>query len=191
MYPSTRIVVAPAMSGCISTLSIRELGRRIRKAARRQGIARAGFEQLGIRIVDDTEMAALHLRYMGETGPTDVLSFGPGADLGPDPDGGGRDGLLFGSGDLALNWEAVRRQAPVQTAAGHLDEATLLAIHGLAHLTGHDHRTRTEGRRMHRDECRMLRCVQVADQPRPYVLGVQGPSPGHRIGPWSRDPCSH
>ncbi|MBA3548064.1 MAG: rRNA maturation RNAse YbeY, partial [Nannocystis sp.] len=50
------------------------------------------------------------------------------------------------------------------------DEATVLAIHGLCHLLGHDHAVPREARTMHRRELRGLRAAQVADIPRPYGL---------------------
>ena len=61
-------------------------------------------------------------------------------------------------------------KVPNLSAAAVLDEATVLAIHGLCHLLGHDHGERREGRAMHRRERRGLRAARVADIPRPYGL---------------------
>lgn len=139
--------------------SLRELGRRIARAARRLGVTPDALAGLAVRIVDDLEMSELHERFMGERKPTDVLSFEPAPDLW---EGSG------GLGDLVIDWQAVERQAAAPTPAARLDEATVLAVHGLAHLLGHDHRDRREGRRMHADERRVLRALAVADPPRPY-----------------------
>jgi probable rRNA maturation factor len=68
-----------------------------------------------------------------------------------------------------IDWDAVERQARGSSSAARLDEATVLIVHGLAHLLGHDHSDRGEGRRMHRLEQRVLRALRVADPPRPYV----------------------
>ena len=87
------------------------------------------WASLSVRIVDDAEMSALHVRFMGEPGPTDVLSFPAG-----DPEAW----LL---GDIALDWEAIARQAAGPHEAQRLHEATVLCVHGLAHLLGHDHAT--------------------------------------------------
>lgn len=115
------------------------------------------WASLSVRIVDDAEMSALHVRFMGEPGPTDVLSFPAG-----DPEAW----LL---GDIALDWEAIARQAAGPHEAQRLHEATVLCVHGLAHLLGHDHATAEEGRRMHRLEARLLRQLGVPDVPRPYA----------------------
>lgn len=131
------------------------------------GVTSEQLAELGLRIVDDREMAELHLKYMGEPGPTDVLSFRGDADE-EDPEFDlGLDGAPFG--DLVLDWHAVVRQARVRSRAGLLDEATVLLVHGLAHLLGHDHRTREQAGRMHRLEQVGLRALRVADPPRPYA----------------------
>ncbi|KIG14793.1 Metal-dependent hydrolase YbeY, involved in rRNA and/or ribosome maturation and assembly [Enhygromyxa salina] len=140
------------------------LERRTRRAAKRVGIDADQLRWLGLRIVDDAEMAELHLTYMGEAGPTDVLSFRPAVRLVGE--GAGDRGSL---GDVVIDWDAVERQARGSSHAARLDEATVLIVHGLVHLLGHDHRDRGEGRRMHRVERRVLRALQVADPPRPYA----------------------
>lgn len=105
-------------------------------------------------------MARLHVEHMGLRGPTDVLSF-PTGDAGA----GG-----LGPGDIVINVDAAARQARHPSGAGLLDELAALAIHGLAHLLGHDHGERREGRAMHRVERRALRAARVPDIPRPYGL---------------------
>lgn len=125
-----------------------------------------------MRIVDDVEMSALHLQFMGEPGTTDVLSF-PADDLGQ---------LL---GDIALSWEVVARRCGGAEAGprvgpdARIDEATMLCVHGLAHLLGHDHRAPAEGRAMHRVEARVLRRLAVPDVPRPYA--PRAGAPGTRV----------
>ncbi|MCA9684809.1 MAG: rRNA maturation RNase YbeY [Myxococcales bacterium] len=158
MHANPKIHVCDSLRRHIAPATLRALSRRIRRAAARLHIDDEALATLGVRIVDDREMAALHLRFMGESGPTDVLSFA-GEFTGEGPS----------LGDLAIDWQAVQRQAPVKSPAGFLDEATLLAVHGLAHLLGHDHRDAAEGRRMHQQERRVLRALGVADQPRPYA----------------------
>lgn len=124
------------------------------------------WESLSLRIVDDAEMSALHERFMGEAGPTDVLSFPAG-----DPDAW----LL---GDIAIDWQAIARQAAGPLESQRLHEATVLCVHGLAHLLGHDHGTAEEGRRMHRLEARLLRGIGVSDVPRPYARHRSTVGPG-------------
>lgn len=124
---------------------------------------------MSIHLVDDSEMTRIAREQLGKRGPTDVLSF---------PTTGQGFGVPnLGLGDIVLNVDAVSRQARRdqgrQTVAAvgsdaWLDEATVLLIHGLVHLLGYDHRTRREGRAMHRTELRGLRAAKVADIPRPY-----------------------
>lgn len=144
---------------------VRRLARRIRRAARGLGVSAGALEGLGVRIVDDAEMASLHLQYMGEPGTTDVLSF-PADDLGMPALPGAP---VLGLGDLVLCWPQLLRQAARPGPSGALDEATVLAVHGLVHLLGHDHRKTAEGRAMHRLERRALARLKVPDVPRPYV----------------------
>jgi len=91
--------------------------------------------ELAIVLVDETAMEQLHVQWMDEPGPTDVLSFPmdelrPGNEDSPTP-----PGLL---GDIVLCPQVAQVQAE---AAGHssLDELLLLTAHGLLHLLGFDH----------------------------------------------------
>jgi len=161
--------VAPAVR--LPPAAVRELRRRLRRAARRMGVPAADIGSIAVHIVDDAEIQRLNLQHMGEDRPTDVLSFparspdGPPMFLDPDEDEG--RGPTVGLGDIVLSWDAVRRQAGPRPP---LDEATVLVIHGLAHLLGHDHTNRRDGRAMHRRERRGLSAAHVADIPRPYGL---------------------
>ncbi|HLT40242.1 MAG TPA: rRNA maturation RNase YbeY [Enhygromyxa sp.] len=161
MLSNPRIQVSPTVAGRIDRRLLARLATRVRRAAQRLRVDAREFAGLGLRIVDDAEMAELHLEFMGEAGPTDVLSFVPEA---PDQE---LDEL--GLGDLVLDWDAVERQARDRSPAALLDEATVLLVHGLAHLRGHDHRTRAEGRAMHALERRVLRTLHTPDPPRPYA----------------------
>lgn len=99
---------------------------------------------LSILLVDEDEMARLHVEWMGEPGPTDVLSF-PMDDLrAGDPAGPRAGGTL---GDVVLCPAVAARQAE---AAGHTADAelALLLTHGVLHLLGHDHAEPEEHERM-------------------------------------------
>lgn len=151
------------VAGRVGPGESRELARRLARAARRVGVDRGALDTLAVRIVDDRTMQRLHARFLGDDRTTDVLSF-PMVEL---PEAGAE---AAGLGDIVLNWDAVERQARATDRAALLDEATLLCVHGLAHLMGHDHAERGEGRAMHRLERRALRAVGVPDAPRPYGL---------------------
>jgi probable rRNA maturation factor len=94
--------------------------------------------ELSLLLVDADAMEQLHVQWMDEPGPTDVLAF-PMDDLRPgrgDDDGGEPEpGLL---GDVVLCPEVAKRQA---RDAGHSaeDELHLLCTHGILHLLGYDH----------------------------------------------------
>jgi probable rRNA maturation factor len=91
--------------------------------------------ELAIVLVDEGAMEQLHVQWMDEPGPTDVLSFPmdelrPGTEEDPTP-----PGLL---GDIVLCPQVATAQA---VTAGHsaLDELLLLTTHGILHLLGFDH----------------------------------------------------
>ena len=100
--------------------------------------------ELSIILVDEGAMEALHVQWMDEPGPTDVLSFPmdelrPGTQEEPTP-----AGLL---GDIVLCPQVAETQA---LAAKHstLDELILLTTHGTLHLLGFDHAEPAEEREM-------------------------------------------
>jgi probable rRNA maturation factor len=101
--------------------------------------------ELSVLLVDEPAMAELHLRWMGEEGPTDVLAF-PMDELrvpqpgGPHGDHGGPDidpaDVLLG--DVVICPQVAAAQA---AEADHEvgDEIDLLCTHGILHLLGYDH----------------------------------------------------
>jgi probable rRNA maturation factor len=173
MLPTPRFIVSPSLRSRVNSRLLAALERRARRAATQLRIDPERLRGLGLRIVDDAEMAKLHEAYMGESGPTDVLSFTP-AELSSRPGDRAEFGEVELLGDIAIDWDAVVRQASGPSLRAQLDEATVLLVHGLAHLLGHDHRRRDEGRRMHRVERRVLASLRVADPPRVYAPRLRG-----------------
>ena len=99
---------------------------------------------VGVVFVDEAPMTELHIRWLDEPGPTDVLSFPmdelrPGSDELPSP-----EGVL---GDVVICPQVAERQA---VAAGHSiqDEMLLLLTHGMLHLMGYDHAEPDEEKEM-------------------------------------------
>lgn len=94
--------------------------------------------EVSITLVDDDEMASWNSRALGQSGPTDVLSFPvenfrPGSVPSFVPEG---PPLLVG--DVVIAPDYIRRQA------GELgmtvdDEMALMVAHGILHLLGYDH----------------------------------------------------
>ena len=168
-----RTSVASELPNWVRSQLRRELGRRLCRAGRRLGLTPEEIEGVSVHIVDDSTIARLNHEHMGKRGPTDVLSF-PSATtfvaISDDSDGQGGAPPSPALGDIVISWPAILRQATGTGDAAYLDEATVLAIHGLSHLLGHDHGGRREGRAMHLLELRALAAARVADIPRPYGL---------------------
>ena len=96
--------------------------------------------ELSILLVDEDTMSAYHEKYLGESGPTDVLSF-PMDELRPPTDGEEPPvGLL---GDIVLCPAVTERQAQEHQRSAD-EEAEYLLVHGLLHLLGYDHATPDE-----------------------------------------------
>jgi probable rRNA maturation factor len=85
--------------------------------------------ELSVSFVEEEEIADLHLRYMGEEGPTDVLSF----PLEDEDDG------VEVLGDVVIAPAVAARNNPDVEA-----ELRLLLVHGILHLLGHDHEEATD-----------------------------------------------
>lgn len=99
-----------------------------------------GDTDLGVALVDEAAIEQLHVRWMNEPGPTDVLSF-PMDELRPGrPDAPTPAGLL---GDVVICLQVAEVQAD---AAGHdvATELRVLLTHGMLHLLGFDHATPEE-----------------------------------------------
>jgi probable rRNA maturation factor len=113
----------------IRDLSLTSRQRRVVAAARLGPLLRACGDHLDVgsraslcvRLTGDAELRDLNGRFLGVDAPTDVLAFPSG-----DP---GR------VGDLAISVERAVEQSPDGPA-----ELRLLAVHGLLHCLGHDHR---------------------------------------------------
>jgi len=125
------------------------------QAVRAQGIA--GEAELSVLFVDEAHITDLNHRFMGQDGPTDVLSFpidavvdgemlegvaetefafsgtGPLGRFGYDPDD---QPILLG--DVVICPAVAQRQAPGH-AGTYEDEIALLLVHGVLHVFGFDH----------------------------------------------------
>jgi probable rRNA maturation factor len=94
--------------------------------------------ELSLWLCGDATIAGLHQTYLGQEGPTNVLSFAQhdGEFGGVEPD------LL---GDVAVSLDTARRDAAL-VGHGLDEEVAFLVVHGVLHLLGFDH----EGEQAHR-----------------------------------------
>ena len=124
------------------------------------------LSELSVIVVDEEAMAALHVQWMDEPGPTDVMSF-PMDELRPGKeDEEPPQGLL---GDIVLCPEVAAKQG---AANGHSMDAELqlLTVHGVLHVLGYDHEDPEEEREMFGLQKRILDDWRTS-------RGETGPSP--------------
>jgi probable rRNA maturation factor len=110
--------------------------------------------ELSILLVDVAAMTELHVKWMDEPGPTDVMSFPMDElDTARRPDEAGPGPALLG--DVVLCPEVAGTQAE---QAGHSldDELHLLTVHGVLHLLGYDHAEPADEREMFRLQNELL-----------------------------------
>ena len=86
--------------------------------------------EISLTFVDPQEMEELHIKWMYEPGPTDVLSF--------PMDMPEKKGDIVTLGDIVIAPAVAAKQA---LEAGHSTEHEIyiLATHGLLHILGYDH----------------------------------------------------
>jgi probable rRNA maturation factor len=108
--------------------------------------------ELSVVLVGVEAMTDLHVRWMKEPGPTDVLSFPMDELRQPDDDEEPEPGML---GDVVICPQVAVRQA---LAAGHErdEELALLLTHGILHLLGYDHAEPDEHAEMFGLQARLL-----------------------------------
>jgi probable rRNA maturation factor len=122
--------------------------------------------EVSLIFVDETAIADLNIKFLGGTGPTDVLAFPIDDDhvpAGRQPDAGGRGPGAPAEptdppvvlGDVVVCPLVAQRQAPEH--AGTLDaELALLVVHGVLHLLNYDHAEDQERVEMQQRERELL-----------------------------------
>jgi probable rRNA maturation factor len=121
------VLVSNRQAGSLDDEGLAALARQVLIA---EGVTDA---ELSLSFVDEPEIEDLHVRYMDESGPTDVLSFPLGAD--DRTEAGAR--VL---GDVVIAPSVAARNNPDDPAA----ELRLLVVHGVLHLLGYDHEEEDE-----------------------------------------------
>ena len=121
--------------------------------------------ELSILLVDAETMGAYHRKYIGEDGPTDVLSFPMDELRPPGEDDEPPEGLL---GDVVLCPEVTARQAAEHGRTPE-QESEYLLVHGILHLLGFDHAEPEERAEMFGLKDRLL---QTWEETRPDRTGA-------------------
>jgi probable rRNA maturation factor len=106
------------------------------KIRRKKHTELMGLREIFVFLISDRRMALLHRQFLGQTGPTDVLTF--------------RHGEIF------IGVEMAKRQAPM-FGNSLMRELQLYIVHGLLHLHGFDDRTQAEARKMQTTQKKILR----------------------------------
>jgi probable rRNA maturation factor len=139
-----------------------KLARAVLKAEKVKGDA-----ELSVLFVDEETIAGLNKRFLGKSGPTDVLAFP--LDDDPDepvrwPDAGGPapgreppepSDLPMLLGDVVICPSVAARNAP-EHAGTYDDELALLLVHGILHLLGMDHVEEADAKKMEARERALL-----------------------------------
>ena len=106
---------------------------RLEAVARRTAAAQGAAGEITVELVDEQSIAGLNDRFMGKTGPTDVLAF-PIDGLVGKPPVSGQPPVVIGEIVVCPGFAARESDEP----EAHLD---LLVAHGVLHLLGFDHDT--------------------------------------------------
>jgi probable rRNA maturation factor len=124
-----------------------------------------GLCEVSLIFADEITIASLNQQFMGNEGPTDVLSFpieGEPDPTGRVPDAGGSGPgeptapeIPTLIGDIVICPSVAARNA-VEHECSFDDEIALLVVHGVLHLLGWDHADDEEAERMEARERELL-----------------------------------
>ncbi len=140
-------VVRGRARGALDAATRRRVAARLRVALRGLGRARSSATLV---FTDDDEIRTLNRDYRKHDRATDVLSFHL-QELRGEADPAG-DGIALG--DIVISVETARRRAHGRRLVAELER---LAVHGLCHLFGHDHKKKAEATVMFSLERRLRR----------------------------------
>lgn len=160
--PRPTLVVDVSDRQSLLRVSARGLERLVRSALIAEGVEQA---EIGVILVDDRRIAAVHRRWLGLAGPTDVITF----DLSAGTAGPPRAGVL--AGDIVVSTETARRMA---RAVGWTprQELAYYIVHGVLHLTGYDDHTPADRRQMRARERAVMKACGLPVPPRTRTAGT-------------------
>jgi probable rRNA maturation factor len=120
-----------------------------------------GSAEVSLIFVDEDAIADLNERFMGKSGPTDVLSFPIDDEPIPAPGGvtDSSEGAEFDIpqlvGDIVI-CPSVAANNAIDHGVSFEDEVALLVVHGVLHLLGWDHMVDDEAEKMEAREQELL-----------------------------------
>jgi probable rRNA maturation factor len=117
----------------------------VRVAALEEGVDPRA--EVTVLLVERAAMASLKEKWLGESGPTDVLAF-PMDDQVPDDE-------PYILGDIVICPDVAREQA-LEAGDKVVEEVDLLLVHGFLHLMGYDHVKPQDARSMRHRERKIL-----------------------------------
>jgi len=114
---------------------------------------------LSILLVDNKKMAVFNKQYFGKDSPTNVISFSYIEDKNEVySDKFNLSGNIIG--DIIISLEKAKEEAE-ELSCSFYERLFALIIHGLLHITGHDHiNNKNEARRMRYRERKLLDFVR-------------------------------
>jgi len=127
-----------------------------------------GPAEASIVLADDAFVRGLNREYRNQDKPTNVLAFPADTPMGGPADGlvGGAAATVTGAprmlGDIVVAYETASREAADQMKPLG-DHLCHLAVHGMLHLLGHDHRTASQAATMEKLEIDVLAGLEIAN----------------------------
>jgi probable rRNA maturation factor len=110
--------------------------RRCLQARKRKQTDLSKLPNIFVWLISDRRMTRLHRQFLGQIGPTDVLT--------------------FQHGEIFISVEMAKRHAR-RFGNSLMRELQLYIVHGLLHLHGFDDRTQAEARKMKKAQEKILR----------------------------------
>jgi probable rRNA maturation factor len=141
------VLVRPGVGRLLDAATRRRVVARVRLALRALDRARSSATLV---FTDDQEIRALNRDYRKHDRATDVLSFHL-QELAGEADPAGRAIPL---GDIVISVETALRRSGARRLPAELER---LAVHGLCHLFGHDHKRKPQAMIMYALERRLRR----------------------------------
>lgn len=153
-----RIDVVDCTGGC--SVGVERLGEVAGCVLRDEGVSAA---EISVAIVDDLEMARLHLEFLQIDGPTDVLTFplaGDSLETWAGPADARRGAGRRIGGEVVIGGDTAKRVAG-EVGVEPSEEVILYLVHGLLHLCGYDDLDDLHRRQMRRREAELLEVLEL------------------------------